>query len=633
MIGRLRRGFVTAGIASVLVFAVPVGSASADLAPIPWSSLATQVATRQAAAEAATVILPRAAAVVDAAPCAGWTCALKILSWGFTAWGAYKMYDTWNTADEPTTGGPAAPAPTYPAAGGAGGNTTPTGSAGLYAWGVSPGNGAPAINMSTGINLLKVRWNPVKSGTPFDFGRAVTQNAVGYWVKGFSTRFTTVADLQGYPMDTIAASSADADTGCGLGRVACQSMFMLISSALLSQAKTATGKSTVVTGDIYVDWLATSISAVNSVSGDACVGCTLSWQGAAPTAAQLGVALPSADVTYSATVECRRADGTKFVLQGPGIGRDASGLLGAVVIPSCAEAEAGAANWDVAVNRNWGGTVTPLAHSSVNETWLGQNAPDCLNRACTLDWYLDGTPCTVGRAGCTTTQLADLQRAGSTRLACVYGGYGIASAECVRLNTAYMTPAAPAVTPTQTPVPQGDPQPEPTPTPTATAPAGTEGLPVPAPLPRPQDYEENACWPTGWGIFNPASWVLKPVKCALTWAFVPKTATLATLSATASDDLTRVGIAPIAGAVNANFAKLGSSSGCDGPPVTFSAVGIVKPMHPFSACAAPMSTVAGISYAVTSVVVVLGGGWAALVAIGAGFGFNMSLGRTKEMGA
>lgn len=32
------------------------------------------------------------------------------------------------------------------------------------------------------------------------------------------------------------------------------------------------------------------------------------------------------------------------------------------------------------------------------------------------------------------------------------------------------------------------------------------------------------CFPNGWGWFNPAQWVLRPIKCALVWAFVPDSA-------------------------------------------------------------------------------------------------------------
>jgi hypothetical protein len=128
-------------------------------------------------------------------------------------------------------------------------------------------------------------------------------------------------------------------------------------------------------------------------------------------------------------------------------------------------------------------------------------------------------------------------------------------------------------------------------------------------------------------VFNPASWVLMPIKCALSWAFVPRTATLSTLAGSAKTDLSTQGIGPMVTAVNANMSKVGSGSGCDGPAVTFSAVGIVKPMHPFSACSTPMSTLAGITNAMTTVAVIVGGGFIAVRAVGAGFGFNFSMRR------
>lgn len=35
------------------------------------------------------------------------------------------------------------------------------------------------------------------------------------------------------------------------------------------------------------------------------------------------------------------------------------------------------------------------------------------------------------------------------------------------------------------------------------------------------EADEDECWPEGWGWFNPAEWVYRPIKCALVWAFVP----------------------------------------------------------------------------------------------------------------
>jgi len=35
------------------------------------------------------------------------------------------------------------------------------------------------------------------------------------------------------------------------------------------------------------------------------------------------------------------------------------------------------------------------------------------------------------------------------------------------------------------------------------------------------DGTASECWPSGWGWLNPAEWVLKPIKCAFSWLFVP----------------------------------------------------------------------------------------------------------------
>lgn len=83
-----------------------------------------------------------------------------------------------------------------------------------------------------------------------------------------------------------------------------------------------------------------------------------------------------------------------------------------------------------------------------------------------------------------------------------------------------------------------DPKPDPTPTPDPNGVTvvvdvpiddGGEDAPrVPCPVGSPGDENgpcipssEGECWPSGWGWFNPAEWVLKPIKCAMVWAFVP----------------------------------------------------------------------------------------------------------------
>jgi hypothetical protein len=64
----------------------------------------------------------------------------------------------------------------------------------------------------------------------------------------------------------------------------------------------------------------------------------------------------------------------------------------------------------------------------------------------------------------------------------------------------------------------------------------TVSYPAPGANPNtPEDPDAADCFPNGWGIFNPAEWVLKPVKCALVWAFVPSAATMTAVQTFGSD--------------------------------------------------------------------------------------------------
>lgn len=97
---------------------------------------------------------------------------------------------------------------------------------------------------------------------------------------------------------------------------------------------------------------------------------------------------------------------------------------------------------------------------------------------------------------------------------CSWGSHALTQAECF---------ATPAVDPAPGPGTDTDPAPNPDPT----------GAPAPTPTPTPggggqPDPQEDGgeCFPTGWGVFNPLEWVYRPVKCALSWAFVPDAATV-----------------------------------------------------------------------------------------------------------
>lgn len=140
--------------------------------------------------------------------------------------------------------------------------------------------------------------------------------------------------------------------------------------------------------------------------------------------------------------------------------------------------------------------------------------PACSNGTCTLD-LIDGTgSCYQGDPSRCATWMTDPNR--DSKYSCKYGTYAVAIKECFALANAFDLAKVAAG--------QGlaDPATGTTPgTQTSTKP-DTGGAPDPAD----GGDQRQACFPTGWGVINPLNWVLQPVKCALNWAFVPRSSVI-----------------------------------------------------------------------------------------------------------
>jgi hypothetical protein len=136
------------------------------------------------------------------------------------------------------------------------------------------------------------------------------------------------------------------------------------------------------------------------------------------------------------------------------------------------------------------------------------------------------------------------------RFRCMWGPIQLPLTECWPLARKYNRTTSGQIVPNPALIPPltgTQPTTEPvigTPTEVPTIPApGTPGQPgtppgtpdiftPPAEIP---EVERADCFPNGWGLLNPVEWVLKPVKCALTWAFVPSPATMSRLTDIAAD--------------------------------------------------------------------------------------------------
>ncbi|WP_137878071.1 hypothetical protein [Microbacterium sp. 4NA327F11] len=177
---------------------------------------------------------------------------------------------------------------------------------------------------------------------------------------------------------------------------------------------------------------------------------------------------------------------------------------------------------------------------------------------------------------------------------CSFGGASIALAECGIYRSTFDTQTdTPTITVPETGV-------------TVPISAGQTAQNTTSPAAGPTPGE--ACM-NEWGSApNPIEWVMTPVKCALVWAFVPRTDVSEAQWGAVRDawDETIVGRLPAL--VQSTFIPPSGGSGCMGPHIVF-AYGWAGhtfnvDMYPLQACSAPMSTVASLARTIGAAVLI-----------------------------
>jgi hypothetical protein len=310
--------------------------------------------------------------------------------------------------------------------------------------------------------------------------------------------------------------------------------------------------------------------------------------------------LPEESRTYRATAECVKPDGSvqNLVVEYAG-----TAGVGGFLIPSCQDAGIGDHAKSVDVD------VKLPGRTDFREAWdvtapSQPTYPDCdptMSTGCELSVWVDGSVCNVGDSRC-----LDWQEHASSRLQCHWGPYSVPIAKCDMLEEAYK-PGGARIAEENT---DGDPS---TGTATAADPSATPSSPgfptavpippTPSPVPvptvdTPVDVD-SGCWPSGSAAWNPLEWVLRPVQCALVWAFVPPEGMgtrMAEFSTAwdGSDAGTWVStITDPVGDVSAAWSSGGA--GCGGPEWTLSMAafgGGSYPFRPFDSCREPLASVA-----------------------------------------
>jgi len=201
---------------------------------------------------------------------------------------------------------------------------------------------------------------------------------------------------------------------------------------------------------------------------------------------------------------------------------------------------------------------------------------------------------------------------------CKYGTYTVQLSECTTYAPTF-EPSARATGNTLGDPDTGTPMTNPTPGATNTQ-TGASSAPVAGP------DSTRQCMPEGWGVFNPIEWVMRPVGCALEWAFVPRASSVSDIQGQIQDAAgeTVFGqVQSLGEGFGAAFASLGN--GCQGPPwnvnMTLPGGSWVGTEYPLSACSAPMSTFAQITYGFSSFIVVILGAFAVVRYLAALIGY------------
>jgi len=247
--------------------------------------------------------------------------------------------------------------------------------------------------------------------------------------------------------------------------------------------------------------------------------------------------------------------------------------------------------------------------------------PDCFNGTltCALKlWRVSegGMLASCGEVGQYCPSWAAEAKLNPNAYRCTYGPYDVTLAHC----SVYRDPSV-GVLPNDSgeededgepvPLPIDAPVPDPLPNP-MTNPDGT-----PAPSPGGESSQPRECFPTGWGVFNPVEWVLKPMRCA----FEPSEGKLEEVKAKVQQAWAGsviAGAIAIGGGIAVAMQSV-DPEGCEGPLVAFtlSGLGIMPDFqysaHPLSACEEPAATVAWWARAVGSAVMLF---FAALACVG-----------------
>jgi hypothetical protein len=281
---------------------------------------------------------------------------------------------------------------------------------------------------------------------------------------------------------------------------------------------------------------------------------------------------------------------------------------GVLPSPNCPDLPAGVDVASVTVYETYNGEDHQLYQESTTPEYQTAQTlyPDCSSGTCMLDLRTAaGVSCFQNSVSC-ADWFSDPDKA--TKYGCFYGPHSVALEECS------------VYAPTFMPEKQGsgdvlgDPD------------GNMVGAPSGAPNGRDAELSEKPvqepgsrqCLPTGWGVLNPIEWVMRPMQCALEWAFVPRTSFLNAMNSRIQNVSANTFLANANTMITAFTAPFEiASTGCQGPPMPISwhfggGAGFEETYYPLSACEGFMASFASLINGLTQGVIFVGAALAAI---------------------
>lgn len=301
---------------------------------------------------------------------------------------------------------------------------------------------------------------------------------------------------------------------------------------------------------------------------------------------------------------------------------------------------------------------------------------------------VDGKPCEVGSPACASWP--GLYASNPSRVQCTYAGAPVTIDRCGVLEGAYIwggtpavrqnidgnpttwvdpasipgwvphtvTPTGPKADPTikpgaaptaspqpdisndPQPQPGSQPSPQPSPSPSSSpggqpgGNTGTETGTIPQSGTNPNGEANPSgenCFGASWS-WNPLDWVMTPVKCAIHWAFVPKSQSIQQNYDRIKPKIEAKGIGPLIIAMEDTVGGLPGESGCTGPAINLQTLSPTIPVwYPFQACNGPMQVGAVVVKAVLTLVLGIAGAMGVIRGIAAGFNYKFDMGKDVDV--